>query len=91
MLGVGRVIGDTAIIMLLLGATLRFNGAGDIPMLETLKGTGSTLTTYVYANAPTGEANQPEKAFAAGFVLLSMVLILNFIVDVAVRRGRRWR
>ncbi len=91
MLGVGRVIGDTAIIILLLGATLKFNGAGDIPMLETLKGTGSTLTTYVYANAPTGEANQPEKAFAAGFVLLSMVLILNFIVDIAVRRGRRWR
>jgi phosphate transport system permease protein len=91
MLGIGRVIGDTAIIVLLLGATLRFNAAGDLPLLETLKGTGSTLTTYVYANAPTGEANQPEKAFAAGFVLLSMVLVLNFAVDVAVRRGRRWR
>ncbi|MGB2711468.1 MAG: phosphate ABC transporter permease PstA [Conexibacter sp.] len=91
MLGVGRVIGDTAIIVLLLGATLRFNGAGDLPLLGTLKGTGSTLTTFVYANAPTGEANQPEKAFAAGFVLLSMVLALNFAVDVAVRRGRKWR
>lgn len=90
MLGIGRVIGDTAIIVLLLGATLKFNGSGDLPLLGTLKGTGSTLTTYVYANAPTGEANQPEKAFAAGFVLLFMVLILNVIVDITVRRGRRW-
>jgi phosphate transport system permease protein len=91
MLGVGRVIGDTAIIVLLLGATLRFNGVGDIPLVETLRGTGSTLTSYVYANAPTGEANQPTKAYAAGFVLLSMVLLLNVAVDVAVRRGRRWQ
>ncbi len=91
MLGVGRVIGDTAIIVVLLGATLRFNGAGGVPLLSTLKGTGSTLTTFVYQNAPTGEINQPEKAFAAGFVLLSMVLVLNFAVDVAARRGRRWR
>jgi phosphate transport system permease protein len=91
MLGLGRIIGDTAIIVLLLGATLRFNPAGDIPLIGALKGTGSTLTTYVYANAPTGEANQPTKAFAAGFVLLSMVLLLNFAVDVAVRRGRKWK
>jgi phosphate transport system permease protein len=47
------------------------------------------LTTYVYANAPTGEANQPTKAYAAAFVLLAIVLSINFIVDVAVRRGRR--
>lgn len=91
MLGVGRIIGDTAIIVLLLGATLRFNAAGDVPLLGTLQGTGSTLTTFVYQNAPTGEINQPEKAFAAGFVLLSMVLVLNFAVDIAARRGRRWR
>jgi phosphate transport system permease protein len=91
MLGLGRIIGDTAIIVLLLGATLRFNEVSGLPLLETLKGTGSTLTTYVYANAPTGEANQPEKAFAAGFVLLSMVLVLNFAVDFAVRRGRKWK
>jgi phosphate transport system permease protein len=90
MLGVGRIIGDTAIIVLLLGATLRFNGVGEVPLLETLKGTGSTLTSYVYANAPTGEANQPTKAYAAAFVLLSMVLVLNVVVDAAARRARRW-
>lgn len=91
MLGVGRIIGDTAIIVLLLGATLRFHGTGGLPILSDLRGTGSTLTSYVYANAPTGEANQPTKAYAAGFVLLSMVLVLNFAVDVAARRGRRWQ
>lgn len=89
MLGVGRVIGDTAVIVLLLGATLKFNAPGDVPILDTLRGTGSTLTSFVYQNAPTGEANQPTKAYAAGFVLLSMVLVLNAIVDVSVRRGRR--
>lgn len=89
MLAIGRVIGDTAIVILLLGATLRFNAPGDVPVLDTLRGTGSTLTSFVYQNAPTGEANQPEKAYAAGFVLLTMVLILNAAVDVATRRGRR--
>lgn len=89
MLGVGRIIGDTAIIILLLGATLKMVPAGDVPLLSTLQGTGSTLTSFVYQNAPTGEANQPEKAYAAAFVLLSLVLILNFAVDVAVRRGRK--
>jgi phosphate transport system permease protein len=90
MLGIGRIIGDTAIIVLLLGATLRFNPSGDIPLLGHLKGTGSTLTSYVYANAPTGEGNRPTLAYAAGFVLLSMVLILNFAVDVVARRARKW-
>jgi phosphate transport system permease protein len=89
MLGLGRVIGDTAVIVLLLGATLRLNPVGDVPVLGELRGTGSTLTSYVYANAPTGEANQPTKAYAAAFVLLALVLAINAIVDVAVRRGRR--
>lgn len=90
MLGVGRIIGDTAIIVLLLGATLRFNPAGDVPLLAHLKGTGSTLTSYVFQNAPTGEANRPSLAYAAGFVLLSMVLVLNFAVDITARRARKW-
>lgn len=89
MLALGRVIGDTAVIVLLLGATLRLNPVGDIPVLGALRGTGSTLTSYVYANAPTGEANQPTKAYAAAFVLLMLVLGINVVVDVAVRRGRR--
>lgn len=92
MLGVGRVIGDTAIIVVLLGATLDLEGAGSIPLLKTLRGTGSTLTSYIFDNAPTGELNQPNKAYAAAFVLLMIVLALNAGVDVFGRRakGLRW-
>ncbi len=87
MLGVGRVVGDTAIIVLLLGATLRMSPADGF--LGELRGTGSTLTSFVFQNAPTGEATPPEKAYAAAFVLLAMVLVLNVAMDVVVRRGRR--
>ena len=90
MLGLGRVIGDTAIIVILLGATLRFNSSGGMPLLKTLRGTGSTLTSYVYQYSPTGEGNQPTKAYAAAFVLLLMVLLLNASVDLVARRGRRY-
>jgi phosphate transport system permease protein len=88
MLGVGRIIGDTAIIVVLLGATLTLNGAGHVPVLSLLKGTGSTLTSFVYQNAPTGESNQPTKAYAAAFVLLLLVLALNVCVDLISRRGK---
>ena len=74
MLGIGHVIGDTAIIVLLLGDTQTFQGVGHVPMLGMLRGTGSTLTSYVFDNAPTGDLNQPNKAYAAAFVLLLIVL-----------------
>jgi phosphate transport system permease protein len=92
MLGLGRVIGDTAIVLVLLGATLTFQSAGGLPLLGTLRGQGSALTSYVYDNAPTGELNQPNKAYAAAFVLMTIVLALNLIVDLAGRRakGVRW-
>ena len=89
MLGLGRIIGDTAIIVVLLGATLNFDPVGGAPILRYLRGTGTTLTNYVYANAPTGELNNPEKAYAAAFVLLVIVLILNAAVDVIHRRARK--
>jgi phosphate transport system permease protein len=79
-LGMGRIIGDTAIVILLLGATLKNEGAGGLPLLSTLRGTGSTLTSYVYYNSPAGEGNAPQKAYAAAFVLLMVVLALNAIV-----------
>jgi phosphate transport system permease protein len=91
MLGVGRVIGDTAIIVVLLGATLRSQGVNSIPLLGTLRGTGSTLTSYIFENAPTGDGNQPTKAYAAAFVLLMIVLVLNVGVDIFSRRARELR
>jgi phosphate transport system permease protein len=92
MLGFGRLIGDTAIIVILMGTALRLDPASGTPLLGTLRGTGSTLTTYVYANAPTGEGNQPTKAYAAAFVLLMIVLVLNVGADVFSRKGKalRW-
>jgi phosphate transport system permease protein len=79
-LGMGRIIGDTAIVVVLLGATLTNQGVGGAPLIGTLRGTGSTLTSYVYSNSPAGEGNAPQKAYAAAFVLLMIVLALNALV-----------
>jgi phosphate transport system permease protein len=90
MLGLGRIIGDTAIILVLLGATQNFSPVEDAPFpLNFLRGAGTTLTNFVYEASPTGNLNQPEKAYAAAFVLLLMVLALNGAVDVVHRRARK--
>jgi phosphate transport system permease protein len=86
-LGMGRIAGDTAIVIVLLGATLRLESQGGVPGLDVLRGTGSTLTSYVYNNSPAGEGNAPQKAYAAAFVLLLIVLALNFAADAIARRG----
>ncbi len=78
-LGMGRIIGDTAVILILLN-TLKLEGAGGAPVLSTLRGTGSSLSYYIYYFAPTGDGNSPQKAYAAGFVLLMIVLGLNAVV-----------
>ena len=89
----GRIAGDTAIVVILLGASLQLQGAGGAPVLSTLRGTGCTLTSYVYNNSPAGEGNAPQKAYAAAFVLLLVVIALNFVVDLLARgRGSQaWR
>lgn len=89
-LGMGRIAGDTAVVVVLLGATLRLDPEGSVPGLSTLRGTGSTLTSYVYNNSPAGEGGAPEKAYAAAFVLLLVVIALNFGVDLIARRGSRY-
>jgi phosphate transport system permease protein len=90
MLGLGRIIGDTAIIVVLLGATQNFSPVEGAPFpLNFLRGAGTTLTNFVYEASPTGNLNQPQKAYAAAFVLLLMVLVLNGAVDVVHRRARK--
>jgi phosphate transport system permease protein len=84
-LGMGRIAGDTAIVVILLGASLTLQPYGSGP-LGTLRGTGSTLTSFVYANSPAGEGNSPTKAYAAAFVLLVIVILMNFIVDLLSRQ-----
>ncbi len=85
-LGMGRIAGDTAIVIILLGSTLTNEAQGETPILSFLTGTGSTLTSYVYTNSPSGEGNAPEQAYAAAFLLLMVVIIMNFAVDLLSRR-----
>jgi len=85
-LGVSRIIGDTAIVLLLLGGGLHLETQGSVPALNLLRGTGPTLTSYVFENSPAGEGAAPQKAYAAAFVLLVLVFGLNLLVD---RIGRR--
>jgi phosphate transport system permease protein len=80
-LGVSRIIGDTAIIVLLLGDTPRIEPQGSTPVTGLLRGTGSTLTSFIFDNSPAGEGGAPEKAYAAAFVLMIFVLALNLLVD----------
>jgi phosphate transport system permease protein len=80
-LGVSRVIGDTAIVVLLLGETLRIEPQGSAPIVGLLRGTGSSLTSYVFENSPAGEGAAPQKAYAAAFVLMVFVLALNLLVE----------
>jgi len=87
-LGMGRIIGDTAIVILLLGNTLTVQPRdGGAPVLDVLQGTGSTLTSYIYGNSPIGEGNAPQKAYAAAFVLLLIVVGLNALAT-RIARGR---
>ena len=86
-LGMGRIIGDTAVITILLGASLRTEPGNGPPVIGLLRGSGSTLTSYVYTNSPAGEGNSPEKAYAAAVVLLAIVLALNAVVTRISRGG----
>jgi phosphate transport system permease protein len=88
-LGISRIIGDTAIVILVLGGTLRIESEGGVPVLGLLRGTGSTLTSYAYFNSPAGEGQAPQKAYAAAFVLLIFVLALNGLVDLISKANAR--
>jgi phosphate transport system permease protein len=80
-LGISRIIGSTAMVLIVLGATLRIETQGSVPGISLLRGTGSSLTSYVYENSPAGEGAAPQKAYAAAFLLLIFVLALNLLVD----------
>ncbi|ATW26250.1 phosphate ABC transporter permease PstA [Candidatus Formimonas warabiya] len=84
-LGMGRIIGDTAIVWLTLGGTMRMTGIQPwwqpVNWISTLQNTGSTLTSYIYYTSPAGEGNMPEKAFGASFVLIILIVVLNLLTD----------
>jgi phosphate transport system permease protein len=89
-LGMGRIVGDTAIVVILLGATLQLQRVDGPPLIGDLRGTGSTLTSYVYNNSPAGEGNAAEKAYAAAFVLLIVVIALNLVAGRIGNGKTRW-
>jgi phosphate transport system permease protein len=87
-LGISRIIADTAIVIVLLGDELRLTPQGGFPAVNVLRGTGSSLTSYVYDNSPAGESLAPQKAYAAAVVLLLFVLLLNLAVERFTRRAQ---
>jgi phosphate transport system permease protein len=88
-LGISRIVGDTAIVVILLAESLRNEAAGSIPIVNFLRGTGSTLTSYVYDNSPAGEGKSAGNAYAAAFVLLLFILLLNWVVARISRANAR--
>jgi len=89
-LGMGRIMGDTAIVWLALGGTLRMTGVqpwyGPANWLSTLQNTGSTLTSYIYFTSPAGEGNQYTVAFGASLVLMVIILSLNGLLAIVGRK-----
>lgn len=91
-LGMGRIIGDTAIVWLALGGTLRMTGLQPwyVPgnWLSALQNTGSTLTTYIYFASPAGEGNNYTVAFGAACVLIFVIIALNALTAVLGSKGK---
>lgn len=93
-LGMGLAAGDTAIVWLTLGGTM--NMAVDhwwnvANWAEVIRGTGSTLTTFIYFASPAGEGNAPVLAYGAALLLILLVLTLNLLAVLIARRGARVR
>jgi phosphate transport system permease protein len=89
-LGIGRMIGDTAIAWLLLGGTvlapLPKGALHPENIVDTLRGTGATLTTYIYYASPVGEGNTYGAAYGAAFVLMVLIVVINALVRSFGRR-----
>ena len=84
-LAMGRIIGDTAIVWLTLGGTLRMTGIQPwyLPQnfISTVRNTGSTLTSYIFYTSPAGEGNMPSVSFGASLILIVIIILLNVITD----------
>jgi len=88
-LGMGLAAGDTAIVWLTLGGSMtmavdKWWEVGN--WVATLRGAGSTLTTFAYFNSPAGDGNSAGAAFGAAFLLVCIVLVFNLAAVVLFRR-----
>ena len=90
-LGMGRIVGDTAIVWLTLGGSIRMTGAqpwfSPENWVSTLKNGGGTLTTYIYYTSPAGEGNHFDVAFGASLVLIFMIILLNIFAVFVGKAG----
>lgn len=90
-LGMGRIIGDTAIVWLTLGGSIRMTGMQPwyTPenWLSTLRNSGCTLTSYIYFTSPAGEGNSLPVAFGASIVLIVIIIFLNLAATVVGNLG----
>jgi len=87
LLSVGRIIGESAILILAAGGSItampRFL-ASDYPYL--LPDSARTLAVHLYYQATSYDAR--SKAFATGVILIFMVLFLNFCIDFIAKKYR---
>lgn len=92
-LGMGRIIGDTSIVWLTLGGSIRMTGMqpwySPENWISTLRNSGSTLTSYIYFASPVGEGNSLEVAFGASIVLIVIIIVLNFAAALLGNLGGR--
>lgn len=90
-LGMGRIIGDTAIVWLTLGGGIRMTGNQPwyLPenWLSTLRNGGCTLTSYIYFTSPAGEGNRFDVAFGASLVLIAIIILLNLAAVIIGKAG----
>ncbi len=93
-LGMGLAAGDTAIVWLTLGGTMNMavdNWWALDQIVNVLRGTGSTLTTFIYFSSPAGEGNAPELAYGGAMVLILLVITLNAAATLIGRARRQTR
>jgi phosphate transport system permease protein len=94
-LGMGRIIGDTAIVWLALGGSIRMTGLQPWYAVQnwisTLQNSGCTLTSYIYYTSPVGEGNQFDVAFGASLVLIFIIILLNIIASMLGKAGAKKR
>jgi phosphate transport system permease protein len=90
-LGMGRIIGDTAIVWLTLGGSIRMTGVQPWHAVQnwisTLQNSGCTLTSYIYYTSPVGEGNQFDVAFGASLILIIIIILLNIAATLLGKAG----
>jgi len=79
MLNLARVAGETAPLLLTAGLSMYYNHSWSEPV--------ATLPVMIYTDATSPQEDLHQQAWAAGFVLLSLVLLVNIIARTIISRG----